>query len=119
MDENSTNELVARLRDDGDNLRQVEREARIILYALTTEAADAIERLTRERDEARLALTWEQRHAMDMVAEAKARITKLEAALKYYTGDYEPGLSRPNEGPWGASSDDYGTIARAALRDIT
>jgi hypothetical protein len=52
MTENKINDLVERLRDDGDSLRQVEREARIILYALTTEAADAIERLKEERDEA-------------------------------------------------------------------
>jgi hypothetical protein len=98
MDENKTNELVARLRDDGDNLRQVEREARIILYALTTEAADTIERLREERDEAVLVMadgiyeatlagqTGIREHGLALTVErlraAAARIAQLENELE-------------------------------------
>lgn len=39
----------------------------------------------------------------------------LVAALKFYTGNHEPGLSNPNAGPWGRDSDDFGRVARAAL----
>lgn len=47
--------------------------------------------------------------------EAANRIEELEAALRFYTGLYEPGLSRPNEGPWGVNSTDFGEVARKAL----
>jgi hypothetical protein len=53
---NDINALVQRLRAcelPGD--RQYEREARIVLSSLLTEAADAIERLIVERDEAQAA----------------------------------------------------------------
>jgi hypothetical protein len=63
-----TTELVARLRDQQDMI-QLGEDA--------YEAADAIERLTRERDEARGGR--EVRHRAWL--EAKARIVKLEAAL--------------------------------------
>lgn len=47
--------------------------------------------------------------------EAADRIEALEAALRFYTGLYEPGLSNPNEGPWGINSTDFGEVARKAL----
>lgn len=40
----------------------------------------------------------------------------LVEALKFYTGDYDPALREPNKGPWGINSDDFGSVARAALR---
>lgn len=50
-------------------------------------------------------------------AKDKARIERLEAALRFYTGRYEPALSCPNEGPWGVNSGDFGAVAIAALED--
>lgn len=47
--------------------------------------------------------------------EAADRIEALEAALRFYTGIYEPGLSNPDEGPWGINSTDFGEVARKAL----
>ncbi len=51
--------------------------------------------------------------------EAKDKlIAELVEALKFYSGVYEPGLSRPNEGPWGVNSKDFGEVARSALEKV-
>lgn len=42
-------------------------------------------------------------------------VEPLVEALRFYTGIHEPGLSNPNEGPWGVNSTDFGERARAAL----
>lgn len=39
-------------------------------------------------------------------------------ALKFYSGIYEPGLSNPNDGPWGVNSVDFGYIAQNAITEI-
>lgn len=50
-----------------------------------------------------------------LFSKAANRIEELEVALRFYTGLYEPGLSNPNEGPWGINSTDFGEVARKAL----
>lgn len=47
----------------------------------------------------------------------RARVAKLEEALRFYTGVHEPALSRPNEGPWGVNSTDFGEVAHKALEN--
>lgn len=42
-------------------------------------------------------------------------VEQMAAALRFYSGVHEPGLSNPNEGPWGVYSTDFGERARAAL----
>lgn len=39
----------------------------------------------------------------------------LVKALEFYSGMYEPGLTNPNDGPWGVNSTDFGERARSAL----
>lgn len=51
--------------------------------------------------------------AAELIA-ARKRIAKLEAGLTFYAESHS---QNPNEGPWGMSSTDYGTRARAALGD--
>ena len=45
-----------------------------------------------------------------------ARVAELEGALRFYAESHS---QNPNDGPWGMSSTDYGTIARAALSTPT
>lgn len=49
------------------------------------------------------------------IATKDAEIARLREALEFYSGIHEPGLSNPNEGPWGVNSTDFGEVARAAL----
>ena len=51
--------------------------------------------------------------AAELIA-ARKRIAELEAGLTFYAESHS---QNPNEGPWGISSTDYGTRARAALGD--
>ena len=102
--------------------------------------ADRVEALVKERDEACAA--WEieaatvkrfaERHERHLVmgAEARARaeaaeakLSKCEAllakaveALRFYAWENEMRL--PSEGPWGAGSTDFGTVARTTLAEI-
>lgn len=48
-----------------------------------------------------------------------AKLALVREALRFYAGCYEPELSNPNSGPWGANSTDFGEKARAALSLIT
>lgn len=43
-------------------------------------------------------------------------VEPLVEALRFYSGIHEPGLSNPNEGPWGVYSTDFGERARTALQ---
>lgn len=56
------------------------------------------------------------RQAVDEVLAAlaarDAEIAWLREALAFYAKDHK----RPNEGPWGVNSRDFGDIARAALK---
>ncbi len=116
-----TTELVARLRDQWDMI-QLGEDA--------YEAADAIERLTRERDEARqwlLVVENEQENAnAEGYAEAKAhyeaRITKLEAALDSFVRDQQS-EAQAGTGEYQRGYDDciadHADRARAALKEPT
>lgn len=42
-------------------------------------------------------------------------VEELVKALEFYSGIYEPGLTNPNDGPWGVNSTDFGERARSAL----
>ena len=111
----SDEELIARLRD-GCNLQQRDGER----------AADRIEALTKERDEAddlakaafadgasnniRLAETSYR------VKWLEAKLAKAEEALRFYAWENEMRL--PSDGPWGAGSTDFGKVARATLAEI-
>lgn len=48
----------------------------------------------------------------DRLREDRDERNRLWKALRYYADFHED----PNDGPWGIHSDDYGAVARAALR---
>ena len=54
------------------------------------------------------------RHRLDTLATQAAEIARLRDALEFYAKDHV----WPNEGPWGAGSDDFGLVARAALSTL-
>jgi hypothetical protein len=57
---------------------------------------------------------WVESYRKDgqkVLDENNGRIEQLEAALHFYADNHK----RPNEGPWGASSNDFGKVAIAAL----
>lgn len=47
-----------------------------------------------------------------------ARLSEAVKVLEYYSGVHEPALTRPNEGPWGVNSDDFGQKAREFLATL-
>jgi len=125
------NELVARLRL---RIRQDEGDAPFLTAIppkfLYREAADTIERLTRERDEARAnasansenCTAWHEgaiRHMIRADA-AEARIAKLEAALDSFVRDQQS-EAQAGTGEYQRGYDDciadHADRARAALKE--
>jgi len=49
--------------------------------------------------------------AADTLERQAAEIERLREALRFYADEHE----YPSDGPWGVNSDDFGTVARAAL----
>lgn len=46
-----------------------------------------------------------------LLAEENRKVKKLSVGLHFYADEYED----PNQGPWGASSPDFGRVARTIL----
>ena len=51
--------------------------------------------------------------AATAIRSATAEIARLREALRYYADEDN---KYPNEGPWGTHSEDWGKVARAALK---
>ncbi len=49
-----------------------------------------------------------------LLQDAMDEIEKLRDALLYYAANHYPNI---NDGPWGPGSNDFGTVARAALKE--
>jgi hypothetical protein len=82
------------------------------------EAATRITTLEAELNTERaMKIGWqlECEEGREELAKLRADNAALVEGLEYYSGMHEPGLSCPNEGPWGVSSDDFGDRARAIL----
>lgn len=52
--------------------------------------------------------------AASRIAQLEAKLATAVGALEYYAGPHE----LPNDGPWGAGSEDFGTRAQKALHTI-
>ena len=63
-------------------------------------------------DRANAALIVGLRNDLPAILSALRKAGEMEAALRFYAGPHD----RPNEGPWGADSRDFGEVARAALK---
>lgn len=56
---------------------------------------------------------WSIMHeAANEITRLRAENKRLREALKYYAATHK----FPDDGPWGANSDDFGTVARQALK---
>lgn len=54
----------------------------------------------------------ERQEAASLIERQAALIEEAREALRFYAEEHD----RPNEGPWGVDSTDFGDVARAALR---
>lgn len=83
------------------------------------DAADRIEALTKERDDAREYAGEARKREMaaeDARISATDKLAKAVEALRFYAWENEMRL--PSDGPWGAGSTDFGKVARATLVEI-
>ena len=104
------NNLIKRLRNPAFFTETSERN-------LMNEAADALEQYEKEKAQNLiLALSVEAGviRIMKEGVETLAKLDKAVKALRYYADFYEV----PNDGPWGAFSEDFGRTARNALLEL-
>ncbi len=82
------------------------------LLALINRAKDSREVWHHSLAEAEQALENAARQLAARVFELQAENERLRTALDYYAKDHP----RANEGPWGVDSQNFGRVARAALK---
>lgn len=81
---------------------------------ITDKAAATLRALAAERDglgQTMAAMLESHIQAVRERDAARAEVAALREALEFYARDHK----RPNEGPWGHRSTDFGTVALAAL----
>lgn len=71
---------------------------------------DIVERLRNAIDDPGVSLELDRLDTIMM--EAADEIERLREALKFYAKEHFPA----SEGPWGIDSDDFGNVARSALK---